>query len=153
LHREPFVFHKTGYQFQRCSAVPLEQATTASLDALKTYTAGINVSRQRGDFAAIPFFQHAIELDPNFALAQAALGGCYENTARDDLGAAYFRKAFALRDRTSEREKFRLSTSYYSEVPGQLEQAAEAGELWALVARPIRERLAAYDRHLAKRAE
>ena len=109
---------------------PLEQATTPSLEALKAYSAGMTVLHQRGDLAAIPFFQHAIELDPNFAMAYVYLGMCYGNISKAELGDSYFRKAFELRDHTSEPERMRLSADYYSVVTGQLEKAAEIGEMW-----------------------
>jgi len=109
---------------------PLEQATTPSLDALKAYSTGVTILHQRGDLAAIPFFQHAIELDTNFAMAYAALGARYGNISKPELGDDYTRKAFELRDRTSEWEKFYLSADYYSTI-GQLEKAAEIGKLWA----------------------
>jgi eukaryotic-like serine/threonine-protein kinase len=109
----------------------LEQATTTSLDALKAYSAGMTVMHQRGCLAAIPFFQHAIELDPNFAMAYSLLGGCYGDISKPEIGDNYSRKAFELRDRTSEPEKFLLSTDYYSGVTGQVHKAAEIGELWA----------------------
>jgi DNA-binding winged helix-turn-helix (wHTH) protein/tetratricopeptide (TPR) repeat protein len=109
---------------------PLEQATTSSLDALKAYSTGMTIIHQRGDLAAIPFFQHAVELDPNFAIAYSALGGLYGDISKPELGDDYSRKAFELRDRTSEREKFLVSADYYSSI-GQLEKAAQIGELWA----------------------
>jgi DNA-binding winged helix-turn-helix (wHTH) protein/tetratricopeptide (TPR) repeat protein len=110
---------------------PLEQATTSSLDALKAYSNGMTIFHLRGELAAIPFFQHAIELDPNFAMAYAALGACYEDISKPELGDSYFRKAFELRDHTSERERMRLSADYYSTVAGQIEKATEIGEMWA----------------------
>ena len=111
--------------------VPLEQATTTSLDALKAYSAGETALRYRGDVAAIPLFQHAIELDPNFAMAHAALGGCYGDVQETEISLKYFRKAFELRDRVSQWEKLRISAEYYGQVTGQFERAAEIGELWA----------------------
>jgi eukaryotic-like serine/threonine-protein kinase len=111
--------------------VPLEDATTTSLDALKAYSTGRITSDRQGDLAAIPFFQHAIELDPNFAMAYAELGARYENIAKADLGDNYIREAFELRDRISQSEGFSLSAEYYSEVTGESEKAAEIAELWA----------------------
>ena len=110
---------------------PLEQATTPSLDALKAYGTGRTMWSQRGELDAIPFFQHAIELDPKFAMAYAALGSCYGNIGKAEVGDDYSRKAFELRDHTSEREKFALSADYYGVVIGELEKAAETAELWA----------------------
>jgi eukaryotic-like serine/threonine-protein kinase len=110
---------------------PLEQATTPSLSALKAYSTGMTVWHQRGEVAAIPLFEHAIELDPNFAMAYSALGSCYGNIGEAAIGDDYGRKAFELRDHTSEREKFALSAHYYGVVTGQFEKATETAELWA----------------------
>jgi serine/threonine protein kinase/Tfp pilus assembly protein PilF len=111
--------------------VPLERATTTSLDALKAYSAGMTTLHREGDLAAIPFFQHAIELDPNFAMAYDALGVAYGNISKPEIGDRYIRKAFDLRDRTSEWERFLLSVHYYGTGGAQLEKAAENAELWA----------------------
>jgi eukaryotic-like serine/threonine-protein kinase len=111
--------------------VELEQATTPSLDALKAYSSGLAASRRGGELAAIPFFQRAIELDPNFALAYNMLGRAYNNISQPQVGDDYVRKAFELRDHTSERERFLLSANYYSVATTQLDKAAELGELWS----------------------
>jgi eukaryotic-like serine/threonine-protein kinase len=111
--------------------VPLLQATTSSLEALKAYSAGMNALHRQGDLAAIPLFQHAVELDPNFAMAYDALGVAYGNISKPELGDNYLRKAFDLRDHTSEWERFRLSADYYVTGAGQLKNATEVGELWA----------------------
>ncbi len=111
--------------------VPLERATTGSLDALKAYSVGISTLRREGDLAAIPFFEHAVQLDPNFAIAYEALGTAYGNISKTEIGDKYTRRAFDLRDRTSEWEKFRLSAVYYTSGAGRLERAAEVGEMWA----------------------
>ena len=110
--------------------VPLAQATTTSLEALKAYSAGMTAWRQRGDVDAIPLFQRAIELDPEFALTYAALGGCYGNISKPEEADNYTRRAFELRDHTSEREKFQLGAGYYSSI-GQIGKAIEISELWA----------------------
>ena len=111
--------------------VPLEDATTTSLDALKAYSTGRITLHRQGDLAAIPLFQHAIELDPNFAMAYAVLGVSYENISKSELGDNCIRKAFELRDRVSHHEGFSLSAEYYAQVTGEVEKAAEIGELWA----------------------
>jgi serine/threonine protein kinase/Tfp pilus assembly protein PilF len=111
--------------------VPLLQATTSSLEALKAYSAGMTALHRQGDLAAIPLFQHAIELDPNFAMAYDALGAAYGNISKPELGDNYLRKAFDLRDHTSEWERFKLSADYYVTGAGQLTNAAEVGESWA----------------------
>jgi eukaryotic-like serine/threonine-protein kinase len=91
---------------------------------------GITTQRQKGDAAAIPFYKRALELDPNFAVAYASLGLVYGNLGQASLSAENIKKAYALRDRVSEREKYRISALYYSNVTGELEQASQVYELW-----------------------
>jgi serine/threonine protein kinase/Flp pilus assembly protein TadD len=110
--------------------VPVE-ATTTSLEALKAFSMGITTSRTKGDAAAIPFFKRALELDPNFAVAYATLGLSYGNLGQASLSAENIKKAYALRDRVSEHEKYRISALYYQNVTGELEQATQVYELWA----------------------
>ena len=110
--------------------VPVE-ATTPSLEALKAYSLGGRTARRTGDAEAIPFYKRAIELDPNFALAYAALGTSYFNLNQADLAAENATKAYELRDRVSERERYRISTTYYHAVTGELEKAIEEYELWS----------------------
>jgi Flp pilus assembly protein TadD len=110
--------------------VPVE-ATTASLEALKAFSMGIMTGRTRGDAECIPFYKRALELDPNFAVAYASLGVAYNNLGQASLAAESIKKAYALRDRVSEREKYRISSLYYSHVTGELEQASQVYELWA----------------------
>ncbi len=110
--------------------VPLE-ATTTSLEALKAYSLGGRTSRRIGDAAGIPFYKHAIELDPNFALAYAALGTSYFNLNQGDLAAENATKAYGLRDRVSELERYRISTTYYHTVSGELQKAIEGYQLWS----------------------
>jgi len=105
--------------------VPLEQATTSSLDALKAISLGKKASDEKGAAAGLPYDQHAIELDPNFAMAYRAVGIDY--TSLSELGRAteYFTKAFQLREHASEREKLTISAEYYSYVTGELDKAAQ----------------------------
>ena len=110
--------------------VPLEQATTNSLEALKAYTLGVNTAREKGDAEAIPFDKRAIELDPNFALAYEGLGVDYYNLNQPSLGADYLKKAFDLRDRVTEREKFHITALYYAVATGELEKSNQSYELW-----------------------
>jgi tetratricopeptide (TPR) repeat protein len=110
--------------------VPLEQATTNSLEALKAYTRGVRTQREKGDAEAIPFFKRAIELDPNFAMAYDRLGIGYVNVNQPSLAADYLKKAFDLRDRVTEREKSHISALYYDTTTGELEKANQALELW-----------------------
>jgi serine/threonine protein kinase/tetratricopeptide (TPR) repeat protein len=113
--------------------VPLEQATTNSLEALKSYTRSIKTQREKGDVEAIPFHKRAIELDPNFALAYSALGISYYNLNQPSLAADYLKKAFDLRDRATEREKFHITALYYEVVSGKMEKAKQTFELWRQV--------------------
>jgi DNA-binding winged helix-turn-helix (wHTH) protein/tetratricopeptide (TPR) repeat protein len=96
---------------------PLEQATTPSLEALQAYTLG----GKSGDFpAAIPFFQRAIQLDPDFAMAYDQLGGAYQSIGETTMGAENMRRAFELRGRVSELEKLAIEGDYYRGVTGNM---------------------------------
>jgi serine/threonine protein kinase/tetratricopeptide (TPR) repeat protein len=110
--------------------VPVE-ATTPSLEAWKAFSMGQRTARRSGDTEATPFYKRAIELDPNFALAYAALGTSYFNLNQGDLAAENATKAYELRDRVSENERYRIATSYYLTVTGELEKAIEEYELWS----------------------
>jgi serine/threonine protein kinase/Flp pilus assembly protein TadD len=110
--------------------VPVE-ATTPSLEALKAYSMGIIAGRTKGDAEGIPFMKRAIELDPNFAMAYAGLAIEYGNLGQATLAAENGRKAYELRDRVSEREKYRISAFYFNDVNGEIEKGTEAYELWA----------------------
>jgi len=107
---------------------PLQQATTSSLEALKAFTLG-DATRNKSDLAAIPFYQHAIELDPNFAMAYARMGTSYGNTGQNELQEKYEAKAFELRDRASERERLYITAHYYTDT-GQIEKGIAAYELF-----------------------
>jgi serine/threonine protein kinase/tetratricopeptide (TPR) repeat protein len=110
--------------------VPVE-ATTISLEALKAYSMGVVTQRQKGDAESIPFFKRAIELDQDFAIAYSGLGVAYNNLGQASLGAEMVQKAYNLRERVSEREKYRISQLYYGFVTGELEQAVQVSEVWA----------------------
>jgi serine/threonine protein kinase/Flp pilus assembly protein TadD len=110
---------------------PLDQATTPSLEALKALSVGVRTIQEKGSAPAIPFFKHAIELDPNFAAAYQALGVSYSNLREPGLANENLQKAYDLRDRVSEREKFRVSGTYYLLVTGELEKAIQTYEMWA----------------------
>ena len=111
-------------------AMPLEQATTSSLEALQAFTQGQAEHQKIDDEKAIPYLKRAIELDPNFAMAYATLGVAYVN--RDDRlqASEYLKKAFDLKERASEREKLYISAHYYETVTGQLDRAIEVYESW-----------------------
>ena len=97
---------------------PLDQATTSSLGALKAYTEGRMLQWQKGDAASIPLHERAISLDPNFARAYASLGMAQYNVGEYATAAKNFARAFELRDRVSERERFYIEAGYYSFVTG-----------------------------------
>jgi eukaryotic-like serine/threonine-protein kinase len=106
--------------------VPMEQATTPSLEALKAYSLGQKADREKGPGAALPYNQRAIELDPNFAMGYLAVGGEYFSLAEPARASEYLTKAFQLRDHASEREKLQLTANYYLNVTGELSKAAQA---------------------------
>jgi eukaryotic-like serine/threonine-protein kinase len=107
---------------------PLEEATTSSLEALKAYTEARKVQGEKGEAEAIPLLKRAIELDPNFALAYVDLGIFYSD--QPSLSSENLRKAYELRARVSEREKFYISATYYISATGELEKAVQQYELW-----------------------
>ena len=110
--------------------VPIEQATTSSLEALKTYSLGSKIWNEQGETAAIPFFSKAIELDPNFAMAYCRLGEIYNILGESTKGAVYNTKAYQLRDRVTEPEKYKILSQYYFGVTGEMEKARQLCELW-----------------------
>jgi len=105
--------------------VPLVEATTSSLEALKAYSLGSKAANEKGPAAALPYGQRAIELDPNFAMGYAAVGTDYEALAELGRASEYFTKAFQLREHASEREKLRIAAAYYLDVTGELDKAAQ----------------------------
>jgi eukaryotic-like serine/threonine-protein kinase len=113
-------------------ATPIEQATTPSLEALQAYSLGRNLMLTQGNYAAaVPQFQRAIQLDPNLAMAYASLGTTYHNMGEKELAAANTRRAFELRGKVSEREKFYIESHYHHFVTGDLEKAKQVYELWS----------------------
>jgi tetratricopeptide (TPR) repeat protein/predicted Ser/Thr protein kinase len=109
--------------------VPLEEATTSSLEALKAFTLAESQRNRAGDAAAISLYQRAIELDPTFALAYARLGQVYSNLVEEEPETRYKTKAYELRDRASEREKFYITAHYY-DLTGEAEKSAQTWELY-----------------------
>jgi tetratricopeptide (TPR) repeat protein len=110
--------------------VPLPRATTPSLEALHAYSLALDQGRVVQRLESIPHLQRAIELDPGFAMAQALLSGVYANTGRRALAPALSRKAFELRDRVSERERFVISWRYYLDVEQAYDKALELARSW-----------------------
>jgi eukaryotic-like serine/threonine-protein kinase len=111
---------------------PLDQATTGSLQALKAFSDGRRNARENGESAALPFYKRALELDSNFAQASAALGTVYANLGQPNLATAAFKKAYELRDRVSERERFDIESKYFTLVTGELDKANHSYSEWAL---------------------
>jgi Flp pilus assembly protein TadD len=109
---------------------PIEQATTPSLDALHAYSLGAKTKDTKGDAAAVPMFQQAIQLDPKFAMAYAFLGTCYQNLGQRGLAAENIGKAYQLRERVSEPERFYIESYFYNLVTGDLAKARGVYLLW-----------------------
>ena len=109
---------------------PIEEATTSSLEALKAYSLGTQARATQGEEPAVPFFKQAVALDPNFAIAIATLGQVEANLGDREVGAEYTKKAYALRDRASEAEKFYIDSHYYDNVTGDTEQSIQVYQLW-----------------------
>jgi eukaryotic-like serine/threonine-protein kinase len=109
---------------------PIEQATTSSLDALKAFSQGNEQQSQGKPLEAIPFYKRAIELDPNFALAYARLAVQYNNLFQTELAGQNAQKAYDLRDRVSERERFYISEKYLTYVTGELDEVVNVQKAW-----------------------
>ena len=109
----------------------LEEATTPSLEALQAYSKGWKPFFEAGGSAPIPMFKRAIELDPNFAMAYCLLGITYLNLNEFGLADEHLRKAFELRERTSENERYLISSLYYQNITGELEKAKQVYEEWS----------------------
>jgi Flp pilus assembly protein TadD len=111
---------------------PLVQATTPSLEALQAYSLGYKAVTRQGDSAAAkPLIEHAIELDPNFAMAYVLLGGCQWNLGENTLAAQSIQKAFELHSGVSEWERLRIESEYHCLVTCDLFKAQRALEAWA----------------------
>ena len=104
--------------------VPLEQATTSSLEALKADSLGAKAKREKGPAAALPYHQRAIQLDPTFAVGYWEVGLDYFGLGEPGRASEYFTKAFQLREHASEREKLAITADYYQNVTGELDKAA-----------------------------
>jgi len=111
-------------------ATPLEQATTSSLEALQAFSLGQADHQRLDDDKALPHLKRAVELDPNFAMANATLGVAYDNLTQQGLADTFIAKAFDLKERASERERLYISSHYYDTVTGDLEKAIEIYEQW-----------------------
>ena len=112
--------------------VPLEQATTSSLEALQAYSAALKIRQSRGDNEAFPLLKQAVALDSSFAMAHAVLATVYSNLDDAAMASEHAKRAYALRDRVTERERFYVDSSYYSMATGELEKELEVYEQWRL---------------------
>jgi serine/threonine protein kinase/tetratricopeptide (TPR) repeat protein len=111
-------------------ATTVEDATTPSLEALKAYSLGVKMGAAKGNRAALPFYKRAVELDPDFATAYISLSSIYFNLNEKERAAEYARKAYELREKVSEPERFYIEARYYLHVTGELEKAEQTYELW-----------------------
>ncbi len=111
-------------------ATPLEQATTSSLDALKEYSLGQAEHQKVHEDAARPHLERAIEIDPNFATAYATLAVVYSNLTHMQKSRDFLKKAYDLRERASERERFYILGHYYGEGTGEIAKQIEVYEQW-----------------------
>ena len=105
--------------------VPLAEATTSSLEALQAYSLGVKAANEKGTAAALPYFQRAIQLDPNFAMGYRAVGNDYASLSEPARASEYYTKAFQLREHASEREKLNIAADYYSNATGELDKAVQ----------------------------
>jgi serine/threonine protein kinase/tetratricopeptide (TPR) repeat protein len=111
-------------------ATPLEQATTSSLEALQAFTLGQGEHQKMNDEGALPHLKKAVDLDPNFAMAWATMGVALTNMGRNTEGNQALKKAYDLRDRASEREKYYIQAHYYDEVTLEPEKSVATYEEW-----------------------
>jgi len=110
--------------------MPLGEVTTPSLEAWKAYSLGQKTQFLKGESAAMPFYKRAVEIDPNFASAYIWLSINYNILNERGRAAEYARKAYQLREKVSERERFKIEAFYYWNATGELEKAAQTYELW-----------------------
>src|SRR5208282_5893692 len=113
-------------------SAPVEQATTSSFEALKDFSLGQEMRMNKGAAEAVPSFRRAVDIDPKFAMAYGTLGSAYLDLGKNDLGIENIQKAYQLRDRASERERFRIVSYYFAFVTGNLEKMRENCEQWVL---------------------
>ncbi|HEV2388530.1 MAG TPA: serine/threonine-protein kinase [Candidatus Acidoferrales bacterium] len=110
---------------------PLEDVTTPSLEALQAYSLGWKANISGDPPTAIPLLQRAISLDPNFAMAYAVLGNNYYNLGESGLAAENLKRAYDLRERVSERERFYITSHYDQYVAGDMEKTEQDYQIWA----------------------
>jgi len=110
--------------------VPLSQATTSSLEALKAFSLGVRAGMQKSTTQSIAYYQRAVELDPNFAAAYRGLANSYASLAELGRASEYQGKAFEFRSHASEREKLAIAADYYRFVTGELDKSAQTYQEW-----------------------
>ncbi len=108
----------------------IEEASTKSLEALKAYSQGLRTRRMTGDFDSVPFFRRSIELDPEFALAYARLGTVYANLGQSEEGRKMTARAYQLRQRVSEAERYYIEARYFTTVEPDIQKALDAYRVW-----------------------
>ena len=111
-------------------ATPIEEATTPSLEALKAFSQGRWVFHTKGEVAALPYFYRAVEIDPNFAAAYVNIANMYGNLGQATRAIEYTKKAYGMRERVSERERYRILAFYHLQVTGDVGKRNEVCELW-----------------------
>jgi tetratricopeptide (TPR) repeat protein len=109
---------------------PIAEATTPSLEALKAFSLGMQARANKGEDVAAPFFKQAVTLDPNFAMAYAVLGQVESNLGEREIGNEHTKKAYDLRERASEVERFYIDSHYYYNVTGDIEKTIQVYQLW-----------------------
>ena len=110
--------------------LPLERATTASLDALAAFTEGRRLAREKGAIEAVPALKKAVELDPKFALAHSNLAVAYYNLNQNALAADHIRQAFESADRQTVRDRLHITTLYYDLATGDVQKAIASYKEW-----------------------
>ncbi len=110
--------------------VPLMQATTSSLEALKAYSLAGRPNHETGSSSELSYHQRAIQLDPNFAMGYEKIGEDYFNLGELGRASEYYTKAFELREQVSEEEKLLITSAYYVNVTGELEKGAQTYQEW-----------------------
>ena len=110
--------------------LPLERATSSSLEAIRSFAEGRRLSREQGALDAVPALKKAIELDPRFALARSNLAVSYYNLNQNALAADSIRQAFELADRQTVRDRLHITTLYYDLGTGDVQKAIQSYKQW-----------------------
>ncbi len=114
----------------RTHDTPVEQATTGSLEALQSYTLGVKTRYAQGDAAALPLFERATSIDPDFAMAYARAGAAYANLDQQARAIQALKRAHDLRERISEAERLYIDYRYFTTVTGELQNAIQVLKVW-----------------------